>query len=163
MVKYTDTDNDGFIDTIALSYKGDQTFDVTVALKDYAKGEDEPQKAELIDPRALGWKGMHELYLKLATQAWDDALTIYRAAWTRDLTSPELDRLAASSSLRERHMNAWWITEGVFRAIRQRILTRIDQQPAQAESLRRYLAELMAANYSGRTADTVRLIESCPP
>ena len=163
VVKYTDTDNDGFIDTIAFSYKGDQSFDLTVALKDYATGGDEPQKAELIDPQALGWKGMHELYLKLATQAWDDALAIYRAAWTRDLTTPELDRLAAGSSLRERHMNAWWITEGVFRAIRQRVLTRIAQQPAEAEALRSYLAELMAANYSGRTTETVRLIGICPP
>ena len=163
VVKYTDTDSDGFIDTIAFSYKGDQTYDFTVSLKEYAKDGDEAQKAEIIDPRALGWKGMHELYQKLATQAWDDALAIYRAAWKRDLTSPEIDRLAAGASLRERHMNAWWITEGVFRAIRQRILTRIDQQPAQAQSLRRYLGELIAANYSGRTADTVRLIDSCPP
>ena len=163
VVKYSDTDDDGFIDTIAFSYKGDQHFDFTVSLKDFAKVGEEPQKAELIDPRTLGYKGMHELYLKLATQAWDDALAIYRAAWTRDLTTPELDRLAAGASLRERHKNAWWITEGVFRAIRQRVLTRINEQPAQAETLRRYLAELMAANYSGHTAETVRLIATCPP
>jgi hypothetical protein len=163
VVKYTDTDGDGFIDTIAFSYKGDRHFDFTVSLKDFAKGGDDPQKAELIDPRALGWKGMHEMYLKLSTQAWDDALAIYRAAWKRDLTSPELDRLAAGASLRQRHINAWWITEGVFRAIRQRVLARIEQEPTQAEALRRYLAELVAANYSGRTADTVRLIAACPP
>jgi hypothetical protein len=162
VVKYTDTDGDGFIDSIAFSYKGDQTFDFTVALKDYAKGGDEPQKAELIDPRALGWKGMHEMYLKLAAQTWDDALAIYRAAWMRDLASPEIDRLAAGASLRERHMNAWWITEGVFRTIRQRVLARIEHQPGDAEALRRYLADLTAAWYTGRTDDAVRLIRACP-
>ena len=162
VVKYTDTDADGFIDTIAFSYSGNRTFDFTVALKDFAKAGFDPQKSDLIDPRALGWKGLHELYLKLASDSWEQALTIYRAAWTRDLTTPEIDRMAASSSLRQRHMNAWWITEGVFRAIRLRLLPRLDQQPDQAESIRRYLAELTAAMYSGQTDETVRLIRTCP-
>jgi hypothetical protein len=163
VVKYTDTDSDGFFDTIAFSYAGNGTFDLTIALKDYVRAGEDPQKAEIIDPRTLGWKGMHELYLRVASEAWEQALTIYRAAWKRDLTTPELDRLAASASLRERQMNAWWITEGVFRAIRQRVLARIEQHPEQAETLRPYLAELMAAHYSGQTAETVRLIDSCPP
>ena len=165
VVKYTDTDADGYIDTIAFAYSGNsstRTFDFTVSLKDYAKESFDPQKADLIDPSVLGWKGMHELYLKLATRAWDDAMAIYRAAWTRDLTNPDLDRRAASASLRQRHMNAWWLSEGVFRAIRQRVLARLDQQPDKAEAQRRYLSELTAAMYTGNTAEAVRLIRMCP-
>jgi hypothetical protein len=163
VVTYTDTDADGFIDTIAFSYTGNRTFDLTVALKDYVTEGVDPQKADLIDPRALGWKGMHELYLKLAEESWVHALEIYRAAWTCGLTTPELDRLAAAASLRQRHMNAWWICEGVFRAARGRLLERMERQPEQAEALRRNLAELTAAVYTGRSDVVVRLLGTCLP
>jgi hypothetical protein len=162
VVKYTDTDGDGFIDTFAFSYKGDRTFDLTVSLKDIAKEGEDLQKAEIIDPRALGWKGMHQLYLKLAAQAWDDAMMIYRAAWTRDLTTPDIDRLAAASSLRQRHMNAWWITEGIARGLAQRMTALAAEHPERAEAARKCHRDFIAALYAGRTADAVRVLATTP-
>jgi hypothetical protein len=160
--KYTDSDGDGFIDTIAFSYAGNGTVDLTIALKDYARAGEDPQKAEIIDPRALGWKGMHELYLKTASEAWDQAMTIYRAAWKRDLTTPELDKLAASASLRQRQMNAWWITEGVARGLGRRMADLAQRQPAQADAAKACHRSFLAALYTGRTEEAVRILAATP-
>jgi hypothetical protein len=48
-------------------------------------------------------------------------LTVYRAAWRRGLTTPEIDKLANASSVGERYRNAYWIKEKIFREIRAQI------------------------------------------
>lgn len=162
LVKYTDSDGDGFIDTIAFSYAGNGTFDLTISLKDYVRDGNDPQKSEIIDPRALGWKGMHELYLKMASESWDQAMTIYRAAWKRDLTTPELDKLAASASLRQRQMNAWWITEGVARGLGQRMADLAQRHPEKADAAKACHRAFLAALYTGRTEEAVRILAATP-
>jgi uncharacterized protein YfaT (DUF1175 family) len=162
VVKYEDTDHDGFIDTISFSYTGNRIFDLTISLKDAVQGEDDPQKAEIFDPRTLGWKGMHELYLRVATEAWDQAMAIYRAAWKHDLTTPELDRLAAAASLRQRHMQAWWITEGIARNLSKRMITMVAEHPEKAEAARRHHHDFLTALYSGRTSEVIRILATCP-
>ena len=162
VVRYTDSDHDGFFDQIEFSYQGDRTLDLTVSLLDARRDGVDPQKVDIIDPQTLGWKGMHELYLRVATEAWEDALTIYRAAWQADLTNPEIDRLAASSSLRQRHINAWWITEGVARALRERTASLAKKQPILAEKARNCHRDFIAALYTGRAADAARVLATMP-
>jgi hypothetical protein len=135
---------------------------VCSAFKDYVRDGDDPQKADIIDPRALGWKDMHELYLTMASKSWEQAMTIYRAAWKRDLTTPELDQLAASASLRQRHMNAWWITEGVARGLGWRMADLAQRQPAQADAAKACHRAFLAALYTGRTEQAVRILAATP-
>ena len=40
---------------------------------------------------------------------------VYRAAWRRGLTTPEIDKLANASSIGERYRNGYWIKEKIFR------------------------------------------------
>ncbi len=162
VVRYSDNDQDGFIDQLEFSYKGDRTFDFTISLLEARRDGDDPQKATIIDPKTLGWKGMHELYLRVASEAWENALTIYRAAWKVELTNPEIDRLAAASSLRQRHMNAWWITEGVARALRERMSALAQQQPELAETARRCHRDFTTALYTGRTAEAASILAASP-
>ena len=106
VVKYTDTDGNGFLDTVEFDYDGDRTFDFKVSLLDYkTPGAPAPDQAPLIDTRAAGWKGLHEAYTKVANESWREALAVYRAAWKRGLTTPEMDKLANASSVAERHAN----------------------------------------------------------
>ena len=122
VVKYTDSDGNGFLDTIEYDYDGDRTVDLKVSLLDYKRaGQPAPDVAPLIDARAAGWKGLHEAYTKVASQSWLEALAVYRAAWKRGLTTLEMDRLAQAASVAERHANAYWIKEQAFREIRSRL------------------------------------------
>lgn len=162
VVKYADTDADGFLDTVEYDYTGSGKPAFKVALLDYKKNGSDPQKVSLIDPAKLGWKGMHELFKKLAQDSWLEALEIYRAAWKRGLTTPEIDRLAFASSLRQRHLNAYWIKEGVFRELCQRVNAQIAQAPAEREKWQQYVAEYVEAYYTGRFDRAVELLGQSP-
>ena len=67
VVRYTDTDGNGFLDTVEFDYDGDRTIDFRVSLLDYkTPGGPAPDAAPLIDTRAAGWKGLHDAYTTLA-------------------------------------------------------------------------------------------------
>ena len=162
LVKYTDTDGDGFIDTIEYDYTGSGKPEFKVCLLNYKKDGSDPQKADLIDPAKLGWKGMHEMFNKLAQDSWLEAMEIYRAAWKRGLTTAEMDRQARASSMRQRHMNAYWIKEGVFRELRKRVEEKMEQSPSEREKLTQYLKDYVEAYYTGKWERAVELIVKSP-
>jgi hypothetical protein len=134
-----------------------------VSLLDYrTPGGPAPDQAPIIDTRAAGWKGLHEAYTKLANQSWQEALAVYRAAWRRGLTTPEMDRLANAGSVAERHANAYWIKEKAFREIRARLTAARAASPAQAAALDGLEKDLTRLYYLGRFDEYVRKVALVP-
>jgi hypothetical protein len=163
VVKYTDTDGNGFLDTVEFDYDGDRTFDFRVSLLDYrTPGGPAPDAAPLIDTRAAGWKGLHDAYTKLANQSWLEALDVYRAAWKRGLTTPEMDKLANAGSVAERHANGYWIKEKAFREIRSRLKAARAAEPSQAATLDLLEKDLTRLYYLGRFDQYVARIAAVP-
>ncbi|HEU4767939.1 MAG TPA: hypothetical protein VFS77_11205, partial [Pyrinomonadaceae bacterium] len=122
VVKYTDTDKNGFLDLIEFDYDGDRTIDLRVSLLDYkSAAQPVPDGAVVLNTPAAGWKGLNEAFTEAANQSFQEALLIYRAAWRRGLTTPEIDKLANASSVGQRYHNAYWIKEKIFREIRAQI------------------------------------------
>jgi hypothetical protein len=122
VVKYTDTDNNGFLDTIEYDYDGDRTIDLRVSLLDYRTASNpHPDVGQLIDTYKEGWKGLNALFGQIASQSFQDGLKVYRAAWRRGLTTPEIDKLAAAAAIGERYDHGYWLKEKIFREIRARI------------------------------------------
>ncbi len=65
MVKYTDTDKNGFLDTVEYDYDGDRTIDFRVSLLDYRTASNpHPDVVPLIDTHKEGWKGLNALFSK---------------------------------------------------------------------------------------------------
>lgn len=162
IVKYTDTDSDGFIDTIEYDYKGTGKPDFKVCLLDYKKEGFDPQKADIIDPQGMSWRDMHEFFKNLAQESWIEALEVYRAAWKRGLTNNEINRLSHASSMRQRHLNAYWIKEGVFRQLSKRVHEEIEKSPHDSEKLKQYLKDYVKAYYTGNVSEMVDLIGRSP-
>ena len=46
---------------------------------------------------------------------------VYRAAWRRGLTTPEIDKLASAATIGERYDHGYWLKEKIFREIRARL------------------------------------------
>jgi hypothetical protein len=163
VVRYRDTDANGFFDRIEYDYDGDRTIDLTVSLLDYrSDAHPHPDVVPLLDTRALGWRGLHEAYLRLAADSWREALAVYRAAWRRGLTTPELDRLANAASLAERESSAYWIKEKTFRLIRARLAEVRGAEPAQAKALTLLESRLKRGYYLGDFAEYVAAIGEVP-
>ncbi|HYK22002.1 MAG TPA: hypothetical protein VEV42_14775 [Pyrinomonadaceae bacterium] len=122
VVKYTDTDNNGFLDTVEYDYDGDRTIDLRVSLLDYRTAANpHPDVVPLIDTRKEGWKGLNALFTTIANQSFQEGLMVYRAAWRRGLTTPEIDKLAFAATIGERYDHGYWLKEKIFREIRKKI------------------------------------------
>lgn len=122
LVKYTDTDKNGFLDTIEYDYDGDRTIDLRVSLLDYRSASNpHPDVVPLIDTHKEGWKGLNALFGQIASQSFQEGLMVYRAAWRRGLTTPEIDKLASASAIGERYDHGYWIKEKIFREIQKRV------------------------------------------
>ena len=152
VVKYTDSDKNGFLDTIEYDYDGDRTIDLRVSLLDYRTAANpHPDVVPLVDTHKQGWKGLNALFTSIANQSFQEALVVYRAAWRRGLTTPEIDKLANASSVGERYHNGYWLKEKIFREIR----ARVKQDP----SLEKELTRLY---YLGMFEEYARRISSVP-
>jgi hypothetical protein len=163
VVKYTDTNADGYTDRIEYHYDGQREANLTVNLLDYADKDGKPPGlTTLYDPAKLGWKGMHDLFKSNAEASWIEALQVYRAAWRRDLTTPEFDKLAMASSMMQRYQNSYWVKEGVFRLVRERIMQRVKSHPNESGQLTAFLADYVRAYYTADYNKVVALIESGP-
>ncbi len=122
VVKYTDTDQNGFLDTIEYDYDGDRTIDLRVSLLDYKTASNpHPDVVPLIDTHKEGWKGLNTLFGQIASQSFQEGLMVYRAAWKRGLTTPEIDKLASASAIGERYDHGYWLKEKIFRIIRAKV------------------------------------------
>jgi hypothetical protein len=157
VVKYTDTDKNGFLDTIEFDYEGDRNIDLRVSLLDYkSAAQPVPDGAVVLNTPAAGWKGINEAFTAIASQSFQEALLVYRAAWRRGLTTPEIDKLVNGSSVGERYRNAYWIKEKVFREIRTE-LHRVRSRDAALLALEKDLIRLyylgLFDEYAKRIAD----------
>jgi len=154
VVKYTDTDNNGFLDTVEYDYDGDRTIDLRVSLLDYRSAANpNPDVVPLFDIHNEGWKGLNEFFTQLSNQSFQEALTVYRAAWRRGLTTPEIDKLASASAIGERYDHGYWLKEKIFREIRARL------RQTQQNQLEKDLTRLY---YTGQFEAYARLISQVP-
>jgi len=151
LVKYTDTDNNGFLDTIEYDYDGDRTIDLRVSLLDYRSASNpHPDVVPLIDTHKEGWKGLNALFGQIASQSFQEGLIVYRAAWRRGLTTPEIDKLASASAIGERYDHGYWLKEKIFREIRKRVRdTKLEK-------------DLTRLYYTGQFAEYSRRIAEVP-
>jgi hypothetical protein len=163
VVKYTDTDNNGFLDTIEYDYDGDRKIDFRFSLLDYrSTSRPHPDVAPLIDTRQEGWKGLHALFTVMSNQSWQEALTVYRAAWRRGLTTPEIDKLAFASSIGERYDHGYWLKEKVFRLLRARIQQARQTEPVRSAALDALEKDLVRLYYLGLFDEYARRIAEVP-
>ena len=156
IVQYTDTDENGFFDLVTFDYDGDEKVDRTINLLDYKSAENpEPDKHDLIDPGALGWKGMHELFVEQSMRSFQEGLTIYRAAWKKGLTNTEMDHHTFASSTGERYNQGYWLKEKIFRMIDRSL----EGDKAKRDELRR----LRAINDIVGMVGLIESLEGQPP
>jgi hypothetical protein len=154
VVKYTDTDNNGFLDLLEYDYDGDRTIDLRVSLLDYRTAANpHPDVVPLFDIHKAGWKGLNEMFTEISNQSFQEGLTVYRAAWRRGLTTPEIDQLASASAIGERYDHGYWLKEKIFRQIRARLR---ETQQTQLEK------DLTRLYYTGQFEGYARLISQVP-
>jgi hypothetical protein len=163
VVKYTDTDNNGFLDTVEYDYDGDRKIDLRVSLLEYKTSTNpHPDVVPLIDTHKEGWKGLNVRFGLIANQSWQEALTVYHAAWRRGLTTAQMDKLASASAIGERYDHAYWLKEKVFRLLMARIQQVRQAEPGRAGTLDRLEKDLIRLYYTGEFQEYAKRIADVP-
>jgi hypothetical protein len=163
VVKYTDTDNNGFLDTIEYDYDGDRKVDFKVSLLDYKTASNpHPDEVPLIDTQKEGWRGLNALFTRIANDSFQEGLTVYRAAWRRGLTTPEIDKLASAGAIGERYDHGYWLKEKIFRQIRARLQQVRQSEPSKASMWDRLEKDLARLYYTGQFEEYVKRIAEVP-
>jgi hypothetical protein len=94
---------------------------------------------------------MHELFDKRASLSFQESLKIYRSAWKKGFTDPDIDNYAFASTTGDRYNQAYWLRERIFRTVDKRIAGAGDT--SQRDELRRL-------HFLGDTNGMVAFIES---
>ncbi len=96
---------------------------------------------------------MHETFTKLAAKSFDDGQIIYRAAWKKGFTMPEIDDYAFASSTGEKYHCGYWMRERVFRLVDRKLAQTSDEKSKQRR------AELKKHHFTGDVKAMAALIE----
>lgn len=163
VVKYTDSDNNGFLDTFEYDYDGDRKIDFKFSLLDYKSPvQPHPDVVPLVDTRKEGWKGLNALFTSIATQSFQEALVVYRAVWRRGLTTPEIDQLAFAGAIGERYDHGYWLKEKLFRQIRARLDQVKQADPSKSAPMDQLEKDLARLYYTGQFDEYARRISDVP-
>jgi len=163
VVKYTDTDNNGFLDTIEYDYDGDRKIDFKFSLLDYKTAANpHPDVVPLIDTQKEGWKGLNALFTRIANDSFQEGLAVYRAAWRRGLTTPDIDKLASAGAIGERYDHGYWLKEKIFRQIRARLQQVRRSEPSKAPMWDKLEKDLARLYYMGQFDEYTRRIAEVP-
>jgi hypothetical protein len=154
VVQYFDTDGNGFADKITYDYDGDKKVDAEVNLLEYKTEQNpHPDVAELINPGEVKWQGMRDVFTKISEKSFDDGLVLYRAAWKKGLTNPEIDDYAFASSTGEKYHCGYWMREKLFRLIDKKLTESTDEKSKQLR------ADLKKSHFTGDIKAMAALIE----
>jgi len=163
VVKYTDTDNNGFLDTIEYDYDGDRNIDFKFSLLDYKTAANpHPDVVPLIDTQKEGWKGLNALFTRISNDSFQEGLAVYRAAWRRGLTTPEIDKLASAGAIGERYDHGYWLKEKIFRQIRARLQQVRRSEPSKAPTWDKLEKDLARLYYMGQFDEYTKRIAEVP-
>ena len=163
VVKYTDTDNNGFLDTVEYDYDGDRKIDFKFSLLDYkSDSQPHPDVVPLVDTRKEGWKGLNALFTSISNQSFQEALVVYRAVWRRGLTTPEIDKLAYAGAVGERYDHGYWLKEKLFRQLRMRLIQVKQAEPNKAAAMDQLEKDLARLYYTGQFEEYARRISDVP-
>jgi hypothetical protein len=116
----------------------------------------------LIDTQKEGWKGLNALFTRIANDSFQEGLMVYRAAWRRGLTTPEIDKLASAGAVGERYDHGYWLKEKIFRQIRARLEEVRQSERTKASMWDKLEKDLARLYYTGQFEEYAKRIVEVP-
>lgn len=126
LVKYTDADKNGFIDTIEYDLDGDQCFEESVSLHEL--GIDD--RSTLIETSDMQYVDMQDLFRKTADDMWKHALAVVEVARNRRMNVEWYNFYLNPRSVMERYQYGYWLAFYLYKDMKQAAMLQGDKQQA---------------------------------
>lgn len=114
-VKYTDTDNNGFVDFISYDLNGDKIFEDSVSLKSLGIDDQSP----VIRTKGLKYSDFQELFKKITEQSWKRAQQAIQIASKNGLNPAWYAFYMQPRTLAEKYDYAFWLNFYLYQDLRQ--------------------------------------------
>lgn len=122
-IKYTDTNNNGFIDLIQYDLNGDTIFEESVSLT--ALNIDDRQ--QVITTAGMSYAGFQEIFKKLTEKNWSMAKQAISIAKKNGLSTDWYAFWKNPRTLHEKYDYAYWLNFYIYRDLRQMAQMRNDK------------------------------------
>ena len=113
-IKYSDTDNNGFIDLIEYDLDGDKKMESKVNLKKLGIND----SCKTIDISKFRYQDFNRLYKNMAEGLWSKAKAFVDIAKKNNLNVNWYARLFHPKSLREKYYNGFWLSFYLYRDLK---------------------------------------------
>ncbi len=114
-VKYTDTNNNGFVDKIEFDIDKDKVFEKTISLANLNIKDE----YDLIKIDTLKYQNINELYTQVAENNWKNALVARRVAIQMGVDSIIYKEFMTPVTIRDKYYSGYWMNLRVFLDIRK--------------------------------------------
>ena len=105
VVKYEDTDNNGFFDKISFDFDGDQSFEETISLKEL--GIDDTDKIWKI--KDMKYRNYTSLFSEAAERMWKNAKDAVKIARKEKIDLSWYAYIMHPKSIRQKYEYGWWL------------------------------------------------------
>jgi len=123
-VKYSDTDNNGFIDRIEYDMDGDHQYEESVSLSEL--GIDD--KCELIDLSDFQYGDYTGMMKNLTDKLWDNAQKAVKVADKYRINTNWYAKLKQAHSIRDIYHNGYWLQYYIFKDLQDYFIRTNDQK-----------------------------------
>ena len=123
-VKYSDTDNNGFIDVIEYDLDGDNQFETIVSLKELGIND----VREVINISKFEYSDFNNLYKKIASDLWSKAESFMKLAEDKRVNTKWYAQLMNPKSDREKYHNGYWLSFYLYKDLKQLASIKADQE-----------------------------------
>ena len=144
VIKYLDTDGNGFFDYIAYDFDADKEYEETVSLFELGLED----KAELIQTGGLEYKNYNQIYERMASLNWEKALSSIQVAQNLNIDYSWYRNLLKTTTLREKYDHGYWLAFYVYQDLKAYCMIYKDEK---------LLLEVKKAYYGGNWENLVLL------
>lgn len=115
IVKYADTDKNGFIDLIEYDLNGDKKIEKTISL--IALGIDD--KCEILETAEMNYKNYHAMFAKVSNEMWQKAEKALKIARKYNINTQWYACFLAPKNAQQKYHNGYWLNFFIYTDLRK--------------------------------------------
>ncbi len=114
LIKYRDTDNNGFFDLIEYDLDGNQQFESIISLKEL--GIDD--RNEVYETKRMNYRDFQKLFRKVTDEQWKKAQKALKVAVKYGINVQWYSLLLHPQTLQEKYHNGYWVNYFIYHDLR---------------------------------------------
>lgn len=123
IVKYSDTDNNGYFDLVEYDLNGDRAFEDKVSIKDYNISD----QAELINTKEMQYPDLQKIFSDITNKLWDRAMEAVTIAEQYKINPDWYSFYMNPRTMNEKYDYGFWLNFYLYQDLRHMAYTRDDK------------------------------------